>query len=48
MITAAAVQGAIRPIGGVFGSELSLTRERLPGPIDRAAGDTDREAYGSG
>lgn len=48
MITAAAVQDATRPIGGMFGQELSLTPERLPGPIDRPAGNTDREAYGSG
>lgn len=48
MITAAAVQDAICPLGGVFGHERSLTPGRLPGPIDRAAGDTDRGAYGSG
>ena len=48
MITAAAVQDAIRPLGEVFGHELSLTPGRLPGPIDRAGGDTDREPYGSG
>lgn len=43
MIRAAAVQDATRPIGGMFSNELSLTPERLPGPIDRAAGNTDRE-----
>lgn len=48
MITPAAVQDATRPIGGLFGHEPSLTPERLPGPIDRAAGNTDREACGSG
>lgn len=48
MITAALVQDATRPIGGMLCHELSLTPERLPGPIDRAAGNTDREAYGSG
>lgn len=48
MIRAAAVQDATRPIGGMFGNELSLTPERLPGRIDRATGNTDRGAYGSG
>lgn len=48
MITAAAVQDATRPIGEILGQELSLTPERLPGPIDRPAGNTDREAHGSG
>lgn len=48
MIRAAAVQDATRPIGGMFGNERSLTPERLPGPIDRAVSNTDREAYGSG
>ena len=48
MITAAAVQDATRPIKGMFGNELSLTPERSPGPIGRAAGNTDREACGSG
>lgn len=48
MIMAAAVQDAIRPIGELSGDELSLPPERAPGFSDRAVGDIDREAHGSG
>jgi len=47
-IMAAAVQDAIRPIGNVFVNELPLTPERVLAFIDRAAGNTDREARRSG